>query len=114
MPSFVRWLKPGGPLVAGEPVSYIESIERLRTKSCVPFDPVDEGERKLNAVDLKYVASHFAESKVVDFHVLNCLSRLVPAGDCLFRPLDRLILGLPFTSKLAGTALFVGLWPQHY
>jgi SAM-dependent methyltransferase len=111
MPSFVRWLKPGGTFVAVEPVSYIETMERIRTKSGVPFDPLDEGERKLNAVDLKYVASHFAESKVVDFHVVNRLSRLIPAGDYLFRRLDRLILSLPGTSKLAGTALFVGRRP---
>jgi SAM-dependent methyltransferase len=108
MPSLLRWLKPGGTFVAVEPVSYIESLERLRVRSGVPFDPLDEGERKLNAIDLDYVASHFERWKVVDFHVLNRLSRLVPAGDYLFRRLDRLILTLPFTSKLAGTALFVG------
>jgi SAM-dependent methyltransferase len=108
MPYLLRWLKPGGTFVAVEPVSYIESLEYLRTRSGVPFDPLDEGERKLNALDLDYVASHFERSEIVDFHVLNRLSRLVPAGDYLFRRLDRLILGLPFTSKLAGTALFVG------
>src|SRR5260370_19532080 len=106
MLSVLRWLNPGGTFIAVEPVSYIESMERLRTRCGVPFDPLDEGERKLNAIDLDFVASHFEESKVVDFHAVNRLSRLVPAGDYLFRRLDRLIL--PFAWRLAGTALFVG------
>ena len=108
MPSLLRWLNPGGTFIAVEPVSYSETLEKLRTKSGVPFDALDEGERKLNELDLEFVASHFEETKVVDFHGLNRLSRIVPAGDYLFRRLDRVILGLPFTSKLAGTALLVG------
>jgi hypothetical protein len=77
-------------------------------KSGVPYEPLDEGERKLNQVDLDYVASHFAESKIVNFHVLNRLSRLVPSADYPLRRLDRLILAVPGAWKLAGTALFVG------
>jgi SAM-dependent methyltransferase len=111
MPTLIRWLKPGGVFVAVEPVSYLEALEHLRNRSGVPHDPLDEGERKLGPVDLRYVSSQVAESRIVHFHVLGRFTRLWPGGDRLFRRLDHLILQLPMSWKFAGTALIVGRRP---
>jgi len=108
MPSLVRWLKPGGVFVAVEPFVAVETVERLRNVSGVPYEPLDEGERKLNSADLRYVKSHFAKTEEKYFRVLSRFGRLMPAADPLFSRLDRLILALPFASKLAGTAVIVG------
>jgi SAM-dependent methyltransferase len=108
LPALLRWVKPGGTFIAVEPVSYLESLETLRTRSGVPFDPLDEGERKLNPVDLAYVSSHFEDTKVVHFHVFGRLARLWPAGDPMLRRIDQAFLNLPYSSRLAGTALLVG------
>jgi SAM-dependent methyltransferase len=111
MPSLIRWLKPGGVFIAVEPVSYLKSLEALRHRSGVPFDPLDEGERKLNPTDLQYVASFFPKIEIVHFHVFGRLTRLMPSGDMFFRKLDQLLLKLPGFSKFAGTALIVGRLP---
>jgi hypothetical protein len=73
----------------------------------VPFDPLDEGERKLNPADISYVSSHFAETRIVPFHVFGRFARLWPAADPALRRLDQLFLKLPLASKLMGSALMV-------
>ena len=108
VPALMRWLKPEGLFIAVEPVSYLKSLEYLRNHSGVPYDPLDEGERKLNSEDLQYVSGMVAESRFVHFHILGRLARLWPGGDPVFRRFDQLILRLPFSWKLAGTALIVG------
>jgi SAM-dependent methyltransferase len=108
MPALLRWLKPGGVFVAVEPVSYLADLEWLRNHSGIPGDALDEGERKLNAADLRYVTSHTSEPQIVHFHVLGRLSRIWPKGDRLWRRMDQLILRVPMAWKLAGTALIVG------
>ena len=111
MPALMCWLKPGGLFIAVEPVSYVKSLEYLRNRSGVPHDFLDEGERKLNPEDLRYVSSLVIQSRLVHFHIMGRLARLWPSGDLLFRRFDQLILHLPFSWKLAGTALIVGRRP---
>jgi SAM-dependent methyltransferase len=108
MPGLLRWLKPGGIFVAVGPVTYLELLEWLRNHSGIPTEPLDEGERKLRAEDLRYVASHFPHSQTIHFYSLGRLSRIWPKGDRLFRRIDRLILSLPMAWKSAGSVLFVG------
>ncbi len=108
LPSLLSWLKPGGVFVAVEPVTYVPAIENIRQNSGIPFDPLDEGERKLNAADLRHVAGHFSAMDVVHFHILGRLNRLWPAGDALYCRLDQALLKVPGASKLAGSALIVG------
>jgi SAM-dependent methyltransferase len=108
MPELLRWLKPGGVFVAVEPVTYLAPLEWLRNHSCIPAGPLDEGERKLRAEDLQYVASHFRRSQTVHFHLLGRLSRIWPKGDRLYRRMDRLILSVPMAWKFAGSALLLG------
>lgn len=108
MPALLRWLKPGGFFVAVEPVTYLAPLEWLRNHSGIPSDPLDEGERKLQAKDLQYVRSHFPHSQTVHFHLLNRISRIWPQGDRLFRGMDHLILGVPMAWKFAGSTLVLG------
>jgi SAM-dependent methyltransferase len=108
MPYLLRWLKPGGTFVAVEPVSHIKTLEEIRVRSGIPFDPLDEGERKLEPADLGFVASHFDEIRIHHFHLLSRFARLFPKADYPLRLLERLILGIPGAFKLAGTALVVG------
>jgi SAM-dependent methyltransferase len=108
MAGLLRWLKPGGVFVAVEPVSYLAPLEWLRNRSGIPADPLDEGERKLRGEDVRYVASHFTNSKIVHYHLLGRLSRLWPSYGQLYRRLDQLILALPMTWKFAGSALILG------
>jgi SAM-dependent methyltransferase len=108
LPPLIRWLKPGGVFVAVEPVSYLKPLEDLRVHSGIPFDPLDEGERKLNPTDLQYVSSLFADTEISHFHLMGRLTRILPAGDRVYRRLDRILLSLPGVSKFAGTALIVG------
>jgi SAM-dependent methyltransferase len=108
MPALLRWLKPGGTFVAAEPISYLTHLEWLRNRSGIPTDPLDEGERKLRPEDLRYVASHFVESRIIHFHLLGRLSRLWPKYDRLYRRLDQAIVAAPMTRKFAGRALILG------
>ena len=108
MPGLLRWLRPGGVFVAVEPVSYSAGIDWLRNHSGIPGDALDEGERKLNSADLRYLTSHVSESQVVHFHLIGRLSRIWPKADRLYRRIDQLILRAPLAQKLAGTALIVG------
>jgi len=108
IPGLFRWLKPGGIFVAVEPVNYLAPLEWLRNHSGIPTGPLDEGERKLQAEDLRYVASHFRKSQTVHFHLLGRLSRIWPKGDRLYRHMDRLILSVPMAWKFGGSALILG------
>jgi SAM-dependent methyltransferase len=108
MPALLLWLKPGGTFVAVEPISYLKRLEWLRDRSCIPSDPLDEGERKLRAEDLRYVASHFVESRIIHFRLLGRLSRLWPKYDRLYRRLDQPLLKVPMMCKLAGSAVILG------
>jgi SAM-dependent methyltransferase len=108
MPALSRWLKPGGTFVAVEPISYLKHFEWLRDRSGIRSDPLDEGERKLRAEDLRYVTSHFVESRVIHFRLLGRLSRVWPKYDRFYRQLDQLILTAPATWKLAGSVLILG------
>ena len=108
MPGLLRWLKPGGVFVAVEPVTYLAPLEWLRNRSGLPVGPLDEGERKLEAEDLKYVKSHFSRSQTVHFRMLGRLSRIWLKHDRLFRQMDSVILSVPMAWKFAGTTLFVG------
>jgi SAM-dependent methyltransferase len=108
MPRLLRWLKPGGVFVAVEPVTYLAPLEWLRNRSGLPTGPLDEGERKLETEDLKYVKSHFSRSQTVHFRLLGRLSRIWLKHDRLFRRMDSSILSVPMAWKFAGTTLFVG------
>jgi len=108
VPGLLRWLKPGGVFVAVEPVSYLASLEWLRSHSGIPTGPLDEGERKLRAEDLQYVKSHFRQSQTVHFHFLGRLARIWPKSDHLCREMDHLLLSLPMAWKFAGSALILG------
>jgi len=108
MPTLLRWLKPGGVFVAVEPVTYLAWLEWLRNRSGIPTGPLDEGERKLRAEDLRYVKGLFTRSEIVHFHAFGRLSRIWPGGDRLYRRIDRTILALPMAWRLAGSALLVG------
>lgn len=107
IPHLLRWLKPGGTFVAVEPVSYMASLEWLRNHSGVPTEPLDEGERKLQSSDIRYITSNFSSAEIVHFYLLGRLSRIWPRGDRLYRRLDRLILHIPLAWKLSGNALIV-------
>ena len=108
MPPLLRWLKPGGVFVSLEPVCYLAPLEWLRNHSGIPTGPLDEGERKLIPKDLKYVTSHFLQSKTIHFHFVGRLSRIWPDGDRLYRRMDRIILKVPNAWQLSGNALIVG------
>jgi 2-polyprenyl-3-methyl-5-hydroxy-6-metoxy-1,4-benzoquinol methylase len=108
IPWLLRWLKPGGVFVAVEPSCYLARLEWLRNHSGIPYEPLDEGERKLRAEDLQYVASHFPRSQTIHFHLLGRLSRIWPKGDRLYRRVDRMLLRAPMAWKFAGTTLILG------
>jgi SAM-dependent methyltransferase len=108
VPWLLRWLNPGGLFVTVEPVVYMSAVDWMRNHSGIPNDPLDEGERKLNAAELAYVVSHLHDPRVVHFHVLGRLSRILPSADRLWRRADQLLLRVPMMWKLAGTALVVG------
>ena len=108
VPWLLRWLNPGGLFVAVEPVLYLPALDWLRNHSGIPSDPLDEGERKLNPTDLRYVVNHLREVQVVHFHLLGRLSRVFPNADRLWRRADQLILRVSMMRKFAGTAIVVG------
>lgn len=108
IPQLAKWLAPGGVFIAVEPFSHAEWLEWLRRHSGVPFDPLDEGERKLTPTDLAAMAAQFpAGSRTVPFHLCNRLRRLLPLEKTL-RRLDRILLTLPLASRFAGVIVFVG------
>jgi SAM-dependent methyltransferase len=107
IPSLMRWLKPGGTFVAVEPYCRFPWLERLRIASGVPFDPMDEGERKLSAADLDYISRHFSNVQFVPFHLSGRLGRFVGSGiDRQLRRIDYALLRTPL-SAFAGTMLIV-------
>lgn len=111
IPKLLRWLKPGGVFVAVEPVVYIQLLEWLRNRSGIERDPLDEGERKLNPDDVRYIIGHLSEAKVIPFRIIRRLSRMLPAADPTLCLVDRAILQVPGAWKLSGTALITGVQP---
>ena len=106
MPELLRWVKPGGTFVCVEPVAYFDRLERLRVASGVPFDALDEGERKLNANDVAYVCDSLKDPQLVHFRLLGRADRWLPERP--LRRIDRFLLSLPGMSRLAGSVLIHG------
>ena len=74
--------------------------------SGVPFGELDEGERKLDAADVKYVCDSLRDPQLVHFRMLGRADRWLP--DRPLRRLDSLLLKVPGVSRLAGTVLIHG------
>ena len=106
IPDLLKWLKPGGTFVCVEPVVYFEQLERLRVASGVPFDALDEGERKLNHDDVEYVCSCLANAQRIHYRLLGRAGRWLP--DRPLRRIDHLLLKLPGVYNFAGTVLIHG------
>lgn len=106
MPGLLKWLKPGGIFVCIEPIVYFSQLESLRVASGVPFEPLDEGERKLDAEDIRYVCSCLDEPQRIHYRVLGRTDRWLP--DRPLRVVDNLLLKVPGVWKLASSVLIHG------
>lgn len=108
IPSLLRWLRPGGWFVCVEPFTGYGWLEWLRDRSGIPGDPKDEGERKLNRHDVKYICSQLDDPQVTPFHLTSRLERIIGHAPSL-RRLDSAIFGsLPTTASLAGILVISG------
>jgi SAM-dependent methyltransferase len=106
IPHLLNWVKPGGTFVCVEPIVYFEGLERARVASGVPFEPLDEGERKLDSSDIQYICDSLEDPQVVHFRLLGRADRWLPDGP--LRRIDSLLLNIPGMSRFAGTALIHG------
>jgi len=106
MPHLLRWVKPGGTFVCAEPVVYFGGLEKVRVASGIPFEPLDEGERKLDAADVQYVCDSLEDPQRVHFRLLGRADRWLP--DRPLRRLDSALLSLPGMSRFAGTVVIHG------
>ncbi len=87
-----RCLKPGGILIAKEPVSLSATFQSLRES--LPIKAVaSPGDRQLTALDLADIRRPFAQSEITYFNMLGRFSRFLPNA-------NRIDRGHPFT-KLA-------------
>jgi len=106
LPSLLQWLRPGGTFVCVEPVVYFGNLEKARVASGVPFEPLDEGERKLDSRDVEYITGCLDNPRRVHFRLLGRADRWLQ--DRPLRHIDHLLFHLPGMSKLAGSVLIHG------
>ena len=106
MPTLLNWLRPGGTFVCAEPVVYFPVVETLRVASRVKFEPLDEGERKLDATDVDYLLGCLDDAQCIPFRLTSRADRWLP--DRPLRRLDNLLFKLPVMSKLAGGMVLHG------
>ena len=108
IPIIKSWIKPGGTFICVEPVSLSSSLQWLRNHSGVPMPALDPGERQLTEADLRCIEDHFARSTRTYFHVLSRLDKLWPNASRLLRGVDRVLLALPGSTRLAGSVILSG------
>lgn len=106
LPLLLKWLKPGGTFVCVEPVVHLAGLETVRVASGVPFEPLDEGERKLGEADIQLILGSLAESACVHFRLLGRADRWLPGRP--LRVMDHWLLKIPGLSRLAGQAIIHG------
>lgn len=106
LPQLLKWLRPSGTFVCVEPIVYFDGLEKARVASGVPFEPLDEGERKLDSRDLDYVSSCLDSPERVHFRLLGRADRWLP--DRPLRRIDHLLLKIPGMSNFAGGILLHG------
>lgn len=83
-------------------------MEWARDHSGVAKEPLDEGERKLQAQDVSYVRGQFSRSQAIHFHCFGRLGRIWPRGERWYRRIDYLGLRVPLGWKFAGQVLIAG------
>jgi 2-polyprenyl-3-methyl-5-hydroxy-6-metoxy-1,4-benzoquinol methylase len=96
MPILCRCLKPGGVLIAKEPISLSRSFQAVRDR--LPIETVaSPGDRQLTKGDLFEIGKPFSNSEITYFNLLGRFSRFLPNA-------NRIDRGHPFT-KAAMVAL---------
>ncbi len=108
IPIIKSWIKPGGTFICVEPVSFSSSLEWLRNHSGVPKPALDPGERQLTEADLRCIENQFARSTRTYFRVLSRLERWWPSAIRLLRGVDRVLLAMPGSTRLAGAVILTG------
>ena len=106
IPHLLKWLKPGGIFVCVEPIVYFDALEKARVASGVPFEPLDEGERKLDSKDVDYVCGCLDHPERVHFRLTGRADRWLPERP--LRRIDHLLFKIPGVSKFAGGVLIHG------
>lgn len=121
MPILCRCLKPGGTLIAKEPVSLSRLFQAVRDR--LPIKTVaSPGDRQLLKEDLAEISRPFRKSEITYFNLLGRLSRFLPNANRIDRGhpftkvamvvllgFDRfLVTGFPFLKRLCGEVVIVG------
>lgn len=113
-------LKPDGRVFIVEPVSFSHTLAWLRDRVPVPKN-VSPDERQLNEQEISFIVESFEQSSIRYYRVLERLERLLPhvfkhgirqrvatGLSRLLRILDRGLLLIPGTWRLAGRLLVTG------
>lgn len=96
VPTLCRCLKPGGKLIAKEPISLSRSFQAVRDR--LPIQTIaSPGDRQLTKEDLAEICKLFQKSEITYFNLLGRFSRFLPNA-------NRIDRGHPF-SKAAMVAL---------
>lgn len=114
-------LKPDGRVFIVEPVSFSHTLAWLRDRVPVPKN-VSPDERQLNEQEISLIVESFDQSSIRYYRVLERLERLLPhvfkhgirqrvatGLSRLLRILDRGLLLIPGTWRLAGRLLVTGI-----
>jgi len=89
VPILCRCLKPGGMLIAKDPISLSQSFQAIRNR--LPIETVaSPGDRQLTNKDLAEIQRHFRKSEIVYFNLFGRFSRFLPNA-------NRIDRGHPFT-----------------
>jgi len=76
IPILHRCLKPGGKLIAREPVSLSKHFQKVR--DCLPIDKeASPGDRQLNTKDLEEICRLFSDSEITYFNLWGRFSRFL-------------------------------------
>lgn len=96
-------LKPQGLFIAREPLAYARWLKRFRRQIPVAVEATDD-EQPFRQQELALVARHFPRYQSKAFRLLSRVDRVTQKMSLLkgLARLDRLILKLPHTTKLAG------------
>ena len=120
LPILRRCLKPGGTLIAKEPICFSPSFQAVRNR--LPIETVaSPGDRQLTRQDLDEICGFFETSQITYFSLFGRFSRFLPNANRIDRghPItkatmvsllgfDRLMLtALPFLKTLCGEAVIV-------